>query len=244
MCAMKIIKQIIFLALLASNIFAYSATIIVGVGKFAPPFSAVDTSNHYFGFCIDLINELCKRMNDTCEYKSILNEGIEGSLDKGLVDISLTPTPISPDLSPEYIFSMPYMTSNGQFITNNPNIKSLKDLQGKKIGILEETHLKTVLLQYTSIDNIKEFARGATIIDALKNNDIDAILFNVNLLKYLTSNQIATFRTVGKPIAIGNGYGLLALKKNEALINKINKTLLQMENDGTYEQIYTKYFGL
>ncbi|WP_414973830.1 transporter substrate-binding domain-containing protein [Legionella sainthelensi] len=70
------------------------------------------------------------------------------------------------------------------------------------------------------------------------------MLFNVNLLKYLTSNQIATFRTVGKPIAIGNGYGLLALKKNEALINKINKTLLQMENDGTYEQIYTKYFGL
>lgn len=236
-------KQIIFLALFMTNILAYSATIIVGVGKFAPPFSAGDTSNHYFGFCIDLMNELCKRMNDTCEYKSIMDEGIEGSLTKELVDISLTPTPITPDVSPEYIFSMPYMTSNGQFVTNNPNIKSLKDLQGKKIGVLEESNLKSTLILYTSIENIKEFAQANNLIEALEDKDIDAILFNVNILKYLTNNQIINFRPVGKPINLGNGYGLLALKKNAALINKINKALLQMENDGTYEGIYNKYFG-
>lgn len=240
---MKIMKKIIFLALLASNIFAYSANIIVGVGKFAPPFSAVDTSNHYFGFCIDLINELCKRMNDTCEYKSVMDEGIEASLTKGIVDVSLTPTPISPDVSPEYIFSMPYMTSSGQFITNNPNIKSLKDLQGKKIGIINESNLKTILLGYTPIENVKEFSQLPSLIEALNNNDIDAILLNVNILKNLINNQIINFRLVGKPINIGNGYGLLALKKNAALIEKINKALLQIENDGTYEGIYNKYFG-
>ncbi|ARB92881.1 transporter substrate-binding domain-containing protein [Legionella longbeachae] len=240
---MKMLKQIIFLALLSSNMFAYSATITVGVGKFVPPFSAADTSNHYFGFCIDLINELCKRMNDTCEYKSVMSEGIEASLTKGIVDVTLTPTPISPDVSSEYIFSMPYMTSSGQFITNNPDIKSLKDLQGKRIGIIEESNLKTTLLSYTPIENVKEFSKLPDLIEALNNNDIDAILLNVNILKNLINNQIINFRLVGKPVNLGNGYGLLALKRNAALIDKFNKALLQIENDGTYEGIYNKYFG-
>ncbi len=226
-----------------NSIFTYSGTVIVGVGKFAPPFSAVDTSNHYFGFCIDLINELCKRMNDTCEYKSIMDEGIEGSLVKGLVDVSLSPTPITQDLSPEYIFSMPYMTSSGQFVTNNPNIKSLEDLQGKKIGVLKESNLKSTLILYTAIENIKEFTQVTNLISAMENNDIDAILFNINILKYLMNNQIINFRPIGKPVTLGNGYGLLALRKNAELINKINKALMQIENDGTYEKIYTKYFG-
>ena len=74
-------------------------------------------------------------------------------------------------------------------------------------------------------------------------DEIDAILFNVNIFKYLSNNKIINFLPVGNPINIGNGYGILALKKNTNLINKVNTALLNIKNDGTYEKIYNKYFG-
>lgn len=240
---MKLIKYIIFFALLMSSVFAYSNTVKVGIVKFVPPFSSVDTSNHYFGFCIDLINEICKRIKATCEYKAINPGALLDELEKGTVDISLSPTPISNNLLPEFIFSMPYMTSNGQFITNNPNIKTLSDLQDKKIGALKDSDLDRIIKLYTSDENIKEYDHFNDLMEGFTDHSVDALLLNVNILKYLTNNKLIQGWTVGKPINLGNGYGILALNKNVELINKINKAILEIENDGTYEMIYDKYFG-
>ncbi|WP_416209957.1 transporter substrate-binding domain-containing protein [Legionella sp. PATHC038] len=81
------------------------------------------------------------------------------------------------------------------------------------------------------------------MIMALLNQEVDAIIMNVNIFKYLTINKVINFQTVGSPIVLGNGYGLITLPKNANLIDRINKVLLEMENDGTYETIYNKYFG-
>ncbi|KTC69120.1 Putative ABC transporter arginine-binding protein 2 precursor [Legionella bozemanae] len=81
------------------------------------------------------------------------------------------------------------------------------------------------------------------MIMALLNNDVDAIIMNINMVKYLTINKVMNFQTVGQPIVLGNGYGIVALPKNTDLINRINEILLQIENDGTYTTIYNKYFG-
>ncbi|KTD11949.1 amino acid binding protein [Legionella gratiana] len=240
---MKLIRHIIFFTLLMSSICAFSTTVKVGVVKFLPPFSSVDTSNHYFGFCIDLLNEVCKRINETCEYIAIAPQSILDELEKGAVDISLTSTPISNELSTEFIFSIPYMTSNGQFITNNSNIKGLPDLQNKKIGVMSESNLENVIKLYTSDENIKEYTQLNNLIADLADNSIDAALLNANIVKYLMNNKLTQAQLVGNPVTLGNGYGILALNKNAALINKVNKALLEIENDGTYETIYAKYFG-
>ncbi|HAT9397002.1 TPA: transporter substrate-binding domain-containing protein, partial [Legionella pneumophila subsp. pneumophila] len=41
----------------------------------------------------------------------------------------------------------------------------------------------------------------------------------------------------------GSGYGIIALKNQSALIDKINHILLEMEKDGSYLRIYNEYFG-
>lgn len=235
---MKLIKYIICFALLMSSIFAYSNTVKVGIVKFVPPFSSVDTSNHYFGFCIDLINEVCKRINTTCEYKAIDPDSMLDELEKGTVDISISSTPISNHLPPEFIFSIPYLTSHGQFITNNPNIKKLSDLQDKKIGTLKDSDLHRILKLYTSDENIKEYDRINDLMEGFTDHSVDALLLNVDILKYLTNNNLINGWTISKSINLGNGYGILTLNKNAELMNKINKAILEIENDGTYEMIY------
>ncbi|KTC80991.1 transporter substrate-binding domain-containing protein [Legionella cherrii] len=240
---MKLLRHTLFFITLMSNTLAYSDTIVVGVSKAAPPFSAVAGGGHYFGFCIDLMNELCKRLNETCEYKPITMRNQMDMLNSGDIDITFPPAPIPQTPSQDYIYSLPYMTSNGQFLTMSPDIKTLDDIKNKKIGTVQESHLRDTLLLYTSQDNIKEYPKISLMIMALLNHDVDAIIMNVNIFKYLTINKVINFQTVGPPIVLGNGYGLITLPKNAALIDRINKVLLQIENDGTYEAIYNKYFG-
>ncbi|WP_131778441.1 transporter substrate-binding domain-containing protein [Legionella bozemanae] len=241
---MKLLRHILFLVvLLTGNSPAYSDSIIVGVSRSAPPFSAVDGSNHYFGFCIDLMNEICKRLNVTCEYKPVTMLNQMDELNSGNLDLTFPPGPIPADASQNYIYSLPYMTSDGQFLTNSSSIKTIADLKNKRIGVLKASDLEDTLLLYTSKDNIKKYPKISLMIMALLNNDVDAIIMNINMVKYLTINKVMNFQTVGQPIVLGNGYGIVALPKNTDLINRINKILLQIENDGTYTTIYNKYFG-
>jgi ABC-type amino acid transport substrate-binding protein len=222
---------------------SYSNPIIVGVSKSTPPFSAADAGNHYFGFCIDIINEVCKRINEPCEYKPISFENQISSLNSGLIDITFSPSPIILTHSGDYIFSTPYMTSNGVFVALNSKIKTIDDIKNKKIGTLRESHLEHILLQYTSKGNIKTYPEISGLMSAIARGDVDALILNVMLVKYFAYNKIVNFHIIGSPINLGNGYGIIALKKNAELINRINKALIQMENDGTYEGIYKKYFG-
>ncbi|RYW67113.1 ABC transporter substrate-binding protein, partial [Legionella pneumophila] len=50
-------------------------------------------------------------------------------------------------------------------------------------------------------------------------------------------------KLIGDKIPIGSGYGIIALKNQSALIDKINHILLEMEKDGSYLRIYNEYFG-
>ncbi|KTD42901.1 transporter substrate-binding domain-containing protein [Legionella parisiensis] len=241
---MKLLRHILFLVvLLAGNTPAYTNSIFVGVSRSAPPFSAVDGSNHYFGFCIDLMNEICKRLNTTCEYKPVTMLNQMDELNSGNIDLTFPPGPIPAAASESYIYSLPYMTSDGQFLVNSSNIKTIAELKNKRIGVLKASHLEDTLLPYTSKDNISEYPKISLMIMALLNNDVDAIVMNINMVKYLTINKVMSFQTVGQPITLGNGYGIVALAKNADLVNRINKILLQIENDGTYATIYNKYFG-
>ncbi|PWY56477.1 ABC transporter substrate-binding protein [Legionella qingyii] len=242
---MKLFRHIVFITLLASSLFAYGSPLVVGVLKFAPPFSSTDSDNHYFGFSVDLMDEICNRIATTCIYKPTDLDSQFKDLDSGYIDITFLPSPLPSTQLTNYVFSLPYITSRGQFISlKNSNITSVDDIKNKKIGALQATFIQyNVLPNYTSKQNIKAYSKITSLIGALSNHDIDVALVNENVAKYLLNNALKGFQLVGKPIVMGNGYGIIALKKNAAIIDKINKALLQIETDGTYLTIYNKYFG-
>lgn len=244
---MKLLRHFVFITLLMNSIFAYCTQLIVGVLKFAPPFSSSDNSNHYFGFSIDLMNEICKRMNVTCTYKATDFNKQFDDLNDGVIDITTLPRPLSTVEPENYAFSLPYITSKGQFVSlKGSNINSIDDIKNKKIAVLGVTFYQyNVIPNYTSKENIKVYSQITAVIDAVSNHEVDAAFMNENVARYLLLNKtLEGFQLIGKPIVTGNGYGIVALKKNAAIIDKINKALLQIETDGTYLTIYNKYFGI
>jgi ABC-type amino acid transport substrate-binding protein len=99
---MKRIKYFLFIIVLAYNTFASCQPITVGLSKSLPPFSSIDASNHYFGFCVEIINEICKRLHETCQYRPVALGNQINELVKRNIDITFSPAPI-PSIQPQDI---------------------------------------------------------------------------------------------------------------------------------------------
>ncbi|HAT8178950.1 TPA: transporter substrate-binding domain-containing protein [Legionella pneumophila] len=244
-------KRIVFILLFISNFLVYSESLKVGILQFAPPFSSKsDKSNHYYGFVIDLMNRICNRLQEKCEYIPIPKEGELKGLEQGIFDIVFSSTPITTSLSDTYHrYSLPYLTSDGQFLTLKENsINTLNDINFKKIGFFKINFQQSPLLKkYDATSTLIEFTDPAELVNALTTKKIDVILINYQAARYIVNNLNPTednhLKLIGDKIPIGSGYGIIALKNQSALIDKINDILLEMEKDGSYLQIYNEYFG-
>jgi ABC-type amino acid transport substrate-binding protein len=236
-----------FILLIFLNFYAYGKPLIIGVPDFAPPFvSRSGGGEIYFGFNIDLMNSICKLIKMECQYRGMSIQQLYTNLNQGKVDIMLAPTPIVATADTDYIFSLPYLASKAQAVTlkAKDDINTLMDLKGKKVGSLKYTLYGGLLEEhFQDFFDLIEFAKLTDMAMALTNQEIEAIILNANVAKYAMSNSTTELKLVGDPIPIGNGYGILALKKNAPLIMQINKALLQIEQDGTYLKIYNTYFS-
>lgn len=239
-------KILVFISLFIFNIVAYSGTINVGVLKFAPPFSSfTGDGNHYYGFVIDLMGNICLRINEKCTYKAVKAGAQFDSLKQETIDISFIPVPIASEPSGNFIFSLPYLASKGQFLTLKENkINELSEIKNLKIGVVKNTLYPLLIrTQYAETNTIKEYDKFTDLFAALASNEIAVIYINATVAKYIINNALRQLKLVGSPIAMGEGYAIMALKKNAALIKKINSALLALQADGTYLAIYKRYFG-
>lgn len=240
-------KKMLFIIALLFNFYAYCNPVVVGVLEFAPPFSSLSgDKTNYYGFTIDLMNAICKRINIQCTYKPLLFTNQQEVLEQGKVDIVFTPTPLNFTNNSNYIFSLPYLPSNGQFVTLKGNgINNIADLKNKKIGVLKiSLFLPLVEANKKDYSDVIIYDNISDLVSALGNKSVDAIIMDHSIATYVVNNDIIDGSMfVGNKIPAGDGYGIFTLKKNANLITQINSALVNIESDGTYTAIYNKYFS-
>ena len=59
----------------------------------------------------------------------------------------------------------------------------------------------------------------------------------------MTNNPGGKFKSIADKEFAPEQYGIALKKGNAELLAKVNKGLGDIKADGTYDQIYTKYFG-
>lgn len=238
-------KRLVLIILLLSSFFVYSAPIKVGILEYAPPYSSKADDNHYFGFIIDLMDVVCVQLERECVFVTTPLGSKYDALQQGKIDISFDPSPINTNIPDGFIFSLPFLASHGQFVAlKDSNIRTIKDIKNKKIGVLKFTLFESfILMKYNFYNEVVPFDSLTELINAFIAKKVDLIMLNYSFAHYLIYTTSANFRLVGNKIPIGNGYGILALKTNTDLIDQINHILLDMEEDGSYLKIYNRYFG-
>jgi polar amino acid transport system substrate-binding protein len=119
-------------------------------------------------------------------------------------------------------------------------IEGPTDLPGKRIATVEGStsalYLESIDVNYTGVGRIEE------AYELLESDNLDAIVFDAPVLLYYSANEGNGKVQVVGSIFQRETYGI-ALPTGSSLREPINNELLRLRQNGTYDQIYEKWFG-
>lgn len=240
---MRIKSLLLSIVLAMSFSFSAYADLKVGVPSFDPPY--VYSINE--GFAIDLANIICARLKEKCILKSMNYQELFSALRLGQVDWILGSIFIKP--SANYIFSIPYMTGNSQFLTLQTNkAQKVSDLTGSTIGVVIDNPDGSVFSDYLNNNfpgqfKIQEFNSMNNLLTALESQAITAAFIRKSVANYWIENGSNAFKCVGKEYEVGQGIGIMSTPAHQALILRINTIIEGIENDNTFITLYNTYFA-
>jgi polar amino acid transport system substrate-binding protein len=114
------------------------------------------------------------------------------------------------------------------------------DLPGKRVASVQGSTSAEYLRQL-NVEPV-EFAGVEEALDALRQGQTDAVVYDAPvLLHYAAHEGKGQLQTVG-PIFRKENYGI-AFPSNSPYRKPVNEALLKLKENGTYDQLYKKWFG-
>ncbi len=214
------------------------------------PFSFYGEDGRRSGFEIDFLREFAKRWLDdpsAVTYLPVPSDARIPTLQRGRADLIAAALTRTPERAEQVDFSLTYFQDGQRLLVPEASeVADVCDLQGRKVAVTEGT---------TSVDNIREaaadcgfelgdnlvtFRRHADAVQALLDGEVDAFTSDGMALRNFAEGQ--PLKVVGDPFS-KEPYGFAVPKGDQRLRQLIDKTLRDMEKDGTYAAIYKRWFG-
>ena len=219
----------------------------VGTDAAYAPFESQNEKAEIVGLTIDVVNAVAKKAGIEVKFVNTPWEGIFNSLAQGDRDMLASSITITDERKQTMDFTSPYFDAF-QLIAVKANSKVAKfdDLKKLKVGVQTGTTGDEVVTkqQGKNSTNIKRFESTPLALKELEAGGVDAVVAdNGVVINYVNNNPGSKFKTVSDASFAPEQYGFAVKKGNTELLEKLNKGLADIKADGSYDQIYAKYFG-
>lgn len=210
------------------------------------PFEMMDPeTGEMIGFDMEIIAEVAERAGFEYDLNTMDFNGIIPALQTGNVDIAIAGITITEERQQIVDFSDPYYDSGLRVLVrvDNDEVEGLSDLEGKKIGTkIGSTSYDYLMKSLDKNDGVTPYPGSSDMYMALMSRSVDAVFYDAPNVGYFASTKgEGKVKTVGK-LYEGQQYGI-ALKKGSEWVEDVNEALAAMKEDGTYKEIYEKWFG-
>jgi len=220
-----------------------------GVKDSLPPFGSVDpTTKEFAGYDIDFVKYIAKKLGVKVEYKPVTSANRMPMLMESRVDILAATMTKTPERAKQIDFSYTYFLTGQKFLTKKGTVKSLKDLEGKRIATAKGS---------TSEQNVAKAVPSATVLSfddypqgvlALQQGKVIAVTTDESILAGQLGKLEKNPATKGQyeipDIQISmEPYGLGMRKGDDHFVKFVNATLLEMEKNGEAKKIFERWFG-
>ncbi|WP_186431008.1 transporter substrate-binding domain-containing protein [Clostridium sp. BSD9I1] len=209
-----------------------------------PPFEYLDESHTYVGFNVDLIRAVALRSGIEVKFTPMKWEDACEKLKQGEVDI-IEGMKRTAERDKLYDFSEEILTnSQSIFVLNENNyLNKYEDLVRHTVAIQKGD---------VAINNLQSMERVKIIFtkdqeDAFKkllSKEVDAFIGNT-LTGVYYANKLSInnkLKIVGGPLN-STAYSIAVRKGDKATLELLNKGIKEIKENGTYDMIYTKWFG-
>ncbi len=226
---------------------ALAKVYVVGTDAAYAPFESQNEKGEIVGFDIEVVQAAAKKAGIEVKFVNTPWEGIFNALGQGDRDMVVSAVTITEERKATMDFSTPYFDAQQLIaVKESSKVAKFADLKKLKVGVQTGTtgdEAVTKLLGKTST-NIKRFESTPLALKELESGGVDAVVAdNGVVIHYVANNPGGKFKTVADKEFVPEQYGIALKKGNTELLEKINKGLADIKADGTYDQIFSKYFG-
>ena len=171
------------------------------------------------------------------EFGSIIAGVQTGKYDMGMAGMTVT------DERKESVnFSDTYATGiQSVIVTEDSAIKAIEDLEGKKIGVQQDTTGHIYSADEYGDDAVTPYNKGADAVAALTSGKVDCVIIDNEPAKsFVEANK--GLKILDTEYAVEE-YAICVSKENTELLEKINGALKDLTADGTVDKIVDKYIS-
>lgn len=231
----------------------------VGVKKSVPGFSEKKDGT-YTGLEADLAGKLAKGLGVKVEYTTVTPTTRETLLENGKVDCVLATYTMTPERKQKFDFSPAYYTAKVSVLVEDDTIQTLDDLQGRVIGVVENSGSASDLVKAMIAANLiskdgydeKTFDASAwtngvsfhvyddytQVNQALEAGDIDGFCTDTSILKGYETDG----RHVIEDSFAPQKYGA-ATRKGSGLSKYVKAKIKKWKKDGSIDA-FIKAYGI
>ncbi len=218
----------------------------VGVKVDVPKFGYRDPKTQKIdGFEVDIARAIAKKIlgNKNKIDLQAVNAKTRGPLlDNGEVDLVIATFTITDERKKSYNFSDPYFVDGvGLLVKKASKMKSLKDLNGKKIGVAQSATSKAAVQAEADKLGIKveflEFATYPEIKAALDSGRVDCFSVDGSILNGYVDKSNVILPDRFSP----QNYGVASKKGNDGLAQLVNETVNEMKTNGQIDKLIKKW---
>lgn len=209
-----------------------------------PPYEYLNAEGVPEGFNIDIMHAVASVMGMEISIRLGPWKTVRSALEEGRIDV-LMGMYNTRERDREVDFSIPhFITSYAVFVPDNSPIRRLEDGAGKRIIVQTADLGHDYLLETALTSHIITKTDWEKTLIALAQGEGDcAIVSRLQGLYFIHKLGIGNVKAVGPPI-IQRKYCLAVKEGDSSLLAKLNEGLSIIKVNGTYDDIYKKWFDV
>lgn len=219
-------------------------TISVGSMGDAKPYTFTDANGQFSGFDVELFRDVARRLGFDKDRVTFTGQDFSAllpSVANGRFDVAVAAIGTTDARKKTVDFSDGYLAGYLTVLTSEPAIKTVDDLSGKRLGVVQGTLQEGYARGHFTKSDIVTFPDNNSAISALNSGSIDAHFLDYEAAKQYGDQYKGLTLAINIP-SFDAPAGFVVRKGNDAFREALNKALHDAMQDGTWRTLYVKWF--
>lgn len=213
---------------------------------FPPMEYYADDATTIIGFDADLMQEICDRLGMELKIIDMNFDSVVTAVQTGKIDVGVTGITITDERKENVNFSDPYFeASQSILVSKDSPIKGYEDLISGDYKVAVQLGTTGDIMASEKMgDKVSKFEKYGDALAALMSGKVDCMVLDTGVAKaYAKVNDLMVLDEKFGDAEDIEYYGIAVAKENTELLESINKTLAEMEEEGFIDQLNAKYAG-
>ena len=193
------------------------------------------------GFETEIAEALAAELGLKAEFVQNVWDILIPGMQRGLYDIALNGSEVTPERAEMINFSIPYYVTYLQMVVpkgNPAGVSNLENARGHTIGTLRGSYAYETLAK-AGITDIRSYENEATAYQDMQNGRLDAVVMDAPMSIYYSQFN-PMFEFVGEPIGRME-YAMTIRKGEDEFLKAVNEAIVKLRDNGTLRRIYDRW---